>query len=142
MSQWKQVVELSMYNATRKEIDELFAEIEYMIEGNKMELALRKASLVSDLFGPGSDKAYKAERMIYLIAKIPYVSQGITKLGLVTIKNFIISLTKEGDYKINPGELKSLAQIINKLTRWTDYVMSLSDTAIPAISNRMLEQMA
>lgn len=52
VSQWKQVVELSMYNATRKEIDELFAKIEYMIEGNEMELALKKASLVSGPLRP------------------------------------------------------------------------------------------
>lgn len=142
VSQWKQVIELTGYNVSSEEVNSLFSDIEYSIHSKEMELALRKASLISEYIGPRSDKTYIAERMVNLICKIPYVSQPIMKLGLMTVKNFISSLTKEGDFIISPHILRLLTQALHSITRWTDYAMSLADIAIPSISNSMLEQMA
>lgn len=141
-SQWNQTIVLSVHNATSEEIESALAEIEYMIKKNKMELALKKVSLVSELISRRADKAYVAERLVSLIRKVNFGSQGILKLGLMTVKNFIISLTKDGDYKIKQDTLNSLTEVIKKLTSWTEFAMDLSDIAIPSISNRMLDQMA
>lgn len=141
-SQWKQKIELTPYNATSEDVDGLFAEIEYKIEINKMELALKKASLVSELINLEVDKHYFAEKMVHLICKIPYISQPIMKLALMTVKNFITSLTKQGDFKIDSSMLRSLTQVIQTLTHLMDYAMGLSDTAMPSITTGMLNKMA
>lgn len=142
VSQWKQVIELTKYNVSDENVDSLFSDIEYSVDSQEMELALRKASLISELIGPKSDKTYIAKKMVYLICKIPYESQRIMKLGLMTVTNFILSLTKEGDFTISPHMLRALTQVLHSIIRWTDYAMGLADTAVPSISNRMLEQMA
>lgn len=139
----KHLVELAPYNATEDDIEYLLGQVKTLIGTSDMELAINKASLVSDLIHDNFEKReYIAKEMVQLIGTLLYESQGIMKLGLRTVYNFITSLKKEVDFKFNQNMLSVLARTIDSLLTWTTYAIDLSRTATPPITKYMFDQMA